>query len=319
MSDLPRQLAYHQRLTEEPAAGAGAAYEANDDELDIQPYLISLRRYWRLLALLTLLAVIVTAAVSKLWLTPWYMAQAEIKPLGSRLSSHLSLGGTALGQSGSALLGGLGLGGSGDIYDQQTLTAILRSYDFTADLIRTYKLGPILQRSAPKVALSPWKQYETLKRQLGVKYSFADELIELTFADPDPAVAQRILVDYLDLLRGRLRAEEIKQARAAIASLQDEVRHTSDNLLADRLYEFIAQQVQRERLAEVQADFIFLVIEPPVVPDHPYWPRTSVNCLFAAVLTLLIGGFAIIFFDNRGARGLTASAERTAGVKRRGE
>jgi len=317
MSDLPRQLAYHQRLTEEPAAGAGAAYEANDDEGGLREYLELLWWHWRLLGLSTVFVVAATALVSKLWLTPWYMAQAEIKPLGS-LSSGASLGAEALGQGGSALLSGLGLGSGGGMYDQQTLTAILRSYDFTVDLIRTYKLEPMLRGEAPK-AKSPWDQYQLLKRQLSVSYSFIDEMLSLRFADPDPAVAQRILVDYLDLLRGRLRAEEIKQARAAIASLQDEVRHTSDNLLADRLYEFIAQQVQRERLAEVQADFVFLVIEPPVVPDHPYWPHTSVNCLFAAVLTLLIGGFAIIFFDNRGARGLTASAERTAGVKRRGE
>lgn len=295
MSDFPRQRARLPRIAEDPATLMEPGYEADDDEGDLRVYLELLWRHWRLLGLLTVLVVSATAAISKLWLTPWYLAQAEIKPQGSH---GLSLGADVLGQSGSALLGGMGLGGGGNMYDQQTLTAMLQSYDFGMDLIRTYDLGPLLQRGVSKKTLASWEQYQILKRRLSVKYSFVNEMLDLTFADPDPAVAQRILTECLDLLRTRLRNEEIKQARAAVASLQDEVRHTSDSLLADRLYEFIAQQIQRERMAEVQADFVFLVIEPPVVPDRPYWPRASVDCLLAAVLTLLIAGLAIVVVEK---------------------
>lgn len=300
MSDLSRHRPHQSRIAEELGRIADPIYsEENEEERDLWEYLAPLLSHWRLLALLAALAVIVTAVISKMWLTPWYQAQAEVKPLGSRLSSRMSFAGAALGDGGSALLSSMGMGGGGgDMYDQQTLTAILESYDFAVDLIRTYKLAPLLERESGRTNLSSWKQYQLFKSRLGVKYSMTDEMLNLTFADPDPAVAQRILAGCIELLRQRLRTEEIKQSRAAVASLQDEVRHTSDNLLADRLYEFIAQQIQRERLAEVQADLVFLVIEPPVVPDRPYWPRTSVNCLLAMVLTLLIAGLVIVVLEK---------------------
>ncbi|MFZ0657273.1 MAG: hypothetical protein WAM05_01045, partial [Candidatus Binataceae bacterium] len=82
--------------------------------------------------------------------------------------------------------------------------------------------------------------------------------------------------------------EEVQAASSAVASLQDEIRETSDALLQNQLYELVARQIQREKIAQVQADFAFKVIEPPVVPDNYYAPQARRNATVAATITFLL-------------------------------
>lgn len=328
MSESPLPQMHRHRvsnLLEGADLGPESAYQLPAaDTFDLKPYLDCLLGHYRLLALLTLAALLSSAAISKLWMTKWYMAHAQIKPISQNLSNGMaSMGAGLLKGAAGGLLGQLALGGSGNMYDQQTLSAMLSSYDLTLALIRVYNLGPQLERRyARGKPMTPWRLYQLLNSHLSVKYSFTDELLNLTFADPDPMLAGQILTDYIDLLRERLRNEEMRQAQGAVSSLKEELRHTSDSLLMAQLYEFIAEQIQRERLAEVQADFAFIVIEPPVVPDQAYWPKTMVNCLVAALLTFLGVGSAVIYFDTHlrpPAPSVGGVEELTGGLNRRGE
>jgi uncharacterized protein involved in exopolysaccharide biosynthesis len=53
-------------------------------------------------------------------------------------------------------------------------------------------------------------------------------------------------------------------------------------MIESALYQMIATQIQREKLAEVQADFAFIMIEPPAAPDSHSWPPTLLLCMLAA-------------------------------------
>ncbi|HXN12288.1 MAG TPA: hypothetical protein VN865_04230, partial [Candidatus Acidoferrales bacterium] len=55
-----------------------------------------------------------------------------------------------------------------------------------------------------------------------------------------------------------------------------------------QLYELMARQIQREKIAEVQSDFAFKVVEPPVVPDNYFAPKARHNATLAASLTFVL-------------------------------
>jgi hypothetical protein len=96
-------------------------------------------------------------------------------------------------------------------------------------------------------------------------------------------------------LRDKLRNEAVTTAGAAALSLQDEIRRTPDALLQNQLYELMAHQIQREKLAQVQANFAFKVIEPPVVPDHYYAPSARhAATLSGALVFVVLCGFIIL-------------------------
>jgi hypothetical protein len=61
------------------------------------------------------------------------------------------------------------------------------------------------------------------------------------------------------------------------------------------LYDLIAKQIQKQQLAEVEADFSFVMIEPPVVPDRPFRPNVTRNCVMVLLLSFGISGFLLIF------------------------
>jgi hypothetical protein len=72
-----------------------------------------------------------------------------------------------------------------------------------------------------------------------------------------------------------------------VLSLQDEIKQTPDALLQNQLYELMAHQIQREKLAEVQANFAYKLVEPPVVPDHYFAPSARAKAT--------LDGFIVFF------------------------
>jgi hypothetical protein len=120
------------------------------------------------------------------------------------------------------------------------------------------------------------------------EYDFKSGNLTLYFMDPSPAEAQRVLGFYLDSLRDKLRNEEVEAGASAAASLEEEVRKTSDALLQTQLYELMARQIQREKIAQVQSDFAFKVVEPPVVPDNYFAPKARHNATLAASITFAL-------------------------------
>lgn len=107
--------------------------------------------------------------------------------------------------------------------------------------------------------------------------------------------AERILGYYVDDLREKLRSRETKETAEAIESMKQEVRVTSDTLLQQQLYGLIANQMQQLKLAQVQADFAFSVLEPPVAPDRKYSPKRLLDSAIVAALAVIVACMWIIF------------------------
>jgi hypothetical protein len=181
-------------------------------------------------------------------------------------------------------------GGTDTVTLAERYTAIMTSYAFTTDLIAKYHLehNIVDVRSAEAPTVTKWSMHRKITDRFSTDYDFKSGNLTLYFIDPSPAVAQRVLGYYLDSLRDKLRNEEVQSGASAAASLEEEVRKTSDALLQTQLYELMARQIQREKLAQVQSDFAFKVIEPPVVPDDYFEPRARHNALLAGWITFVL-------------------------------
>jgi hypothetical protein len=281
-------------------------------------------RVIRLLSGHAFLILAVTLAVAayvgirdKFYSVKWYRAQAVITPVSpdSTLASSIGeVGTTGIGGGAAGLAEMLNFGGESDnVTISERYIAIMNSYAFTTDLINRYHLDrKIVRTTAGHVPhLSPWKMHEKIDGRFQTYYDYRSGNLTLYYIDPDPVQAKAILEDYLASLREKVRSEEVQAAAAAVASLQDEIRETSDALLQNQLYELVARQIQREKIAQVQADFAFKVIEPPVVPDHYYAPQARRAAEIAGVLTFVLMCVGTLAWDFvRRARAQIASLER---------
>ena len=73
----------------------------------------------------------------------------------------------------------------------------------------------------------------------------------------------------------------------------------------------MARQIQRQKLAQVQADFAFKIVEPPVVPDHYLTPVARIRAALAGfvVFALLAAYFVMREWLQGAARSLAALAD----------
>lgn len=262
---------------------------------------VELLRYWNLLwaRKWTIIAITLAASIAAGMYTRYckvklYRAEAVITPTGP--NDDLETGLSSMdGLSAAGGLGAiLGIGGAGDnVVTAERYLAIMESYDFGVSLAKRYGLAR--QLSSPGEKLDDWQLHEILNGNFDSEYDYKSGNLTLYFIDSDPARAKAILGDYLDSLRDKLRSEAVTAASAAALSLQEEIRRTPDALLQNQLYELMARQIQREKLAQVQANFAFKMVDPPVVPDHHYKPSTLKAVALAGFLTLFaLCGFFIV-------------------------
>lgn len=270
------------------------------EEINPTPNLSAVLDNWKLIAIVTLLSVIAAFVYAKFLSTKWYQATAIIEPVPVGAVENRVEGG----------MGGFASGGvatllmtSGTDSQAQEYMTILRSFAFSSAIAIKHNLTPLLIRAdsddPPKTERQlKIKLFEALEKRFAVDYSIQARSLNLHYLDRDPIMAQQILQYYLDDLRGLLRQEAIGNATAAIESLEKEAKHTGDPLLSDQLYSLVARQVQRQKLAEVEADFAFRVLEPPISPDRPYWPRARITCFLALIITPVLMGGAIILLGT---------------------
>jgi uncharacterized protein involved in exopolysaccharide biosynthesis len=260
---------------------------------DLRDYLAPLYRAWGLLAIVTIVAMLAAYAVSKFELTRWYQASAIIKPMTPQQTA-----GRLQGLVGGTNLGMLGefVGSQYNSDAAQEYITILTSFNFVTALVERHRLEDEIlpARSFPDADARKWAVYRAMLQRIRCDYSVKNSSIALSFTDPSRARAQRILTYEIDDLRERLRSREVHNAADAVASLNQRLKTISDTLLAREIYELIAVQIQRQQLAEIEADFAFTVLQPSVAPDLPVWPKSLLNAIASGLLAMVLASAALL-------------------------
>ncbi len=283
-----------------PSAGGNASVagahahltEAQHATLQFLYYVNLLRSRWILIVSLTIGIGLGYGLYTKFLTVKWYRAQAIVTPVAPEASLSMRTG--AAGDMVDGLGGGIASilegGGADTVTLAERYTAIMNSYAFTTDLVSKYHLehNIVGVRSPSAPTVTKWSMHTMITDRFSTEYDYKSGNLTLYFLDPSPVEAQRVLGYYLDSLRDKLRNEEVQAGASAAASLEEEVRKSSDALLQTQLYELMARQIQREKIAEVQSDFAFKVIEPPVVPDNYFSPKARHNATLAASITFAL-------------------------------
>src|SRR6266851_403693 len=258
-----------------------------------------LRGRWRLIATSVVFVLIATFLLTELARTHYYRATAILRPVAEQ-DSMSRLQGAASTLGGSALVGMLGGMGS-EASQAEEYISILRSYQFTMALVDQNHLEKAIYHPRWWTKLlngnqppSQYDLYKIMSARFECDYDRLTGNITLHFLDPHKRPSERTLGLYVDELRSKLRQEELKSSGAAIASLESQARATSDVLLQSQLYELLARQVQRDKLAQVEADFAFKVIDPPISADKTYTPSAILDSFLMGILVLLAVSFWVI-------------------------
>jgi hypothetical protein len=181
----------------------------------------------------------------------------------------------------------------------QEYITILTSFNFVTTMVERHHLDAEIippGRTYSSLDARQWSIYRIILGRQRCDYAVKNSSITLSFEDSSRERARRILSYEIDDLREKLRSREVRNAADAVASLNQQVKKISDSLLKQEIYELVATQIQRQQLAEIEADFAFIVLQPPVSPDLPVWPRVLVNALGAGFIGLTFASVCILLF-----------------------
>jgi hypothetical protein len=274
-----------------------------DIYVDALPYVRKLLEEWKLIAAAMVLAILATALFDVFLATRWYLAHAVLRPIAtSAVENRISGFSGALGGGAVSQLGGLASSLGGGPNDADEYIAILNGFSFNTALVERHHLAPELLRPSPlqnfldrwSSSNPQWRIYRLVQTRFDCDYSRTTGNMELSYLAVTPSSAERILGYYISDLRDQLRSREINDASAAVASLREEAESTADPMMRSQLYTLEAKQLQRKKIAQVEADFAFRVLDAPAASDKKARPRITLHCIMAGLLAALVSAFFIL-------------------------
>lgn len=233
------------------------------------------------------------------------------------VSDENSPSGTMSQLSGIAALAGLG---GGDGSKQQVALETLRSRAFLMAFIErrdillplmalkewNYKNGTITyDTSIYDVEAKKWvrevREGKDSKPTLLEAYEELNELIEITKSKSgatiiavltqSPKLSQQWVEWLLEDLNTWMKERDIRSIQNNIHYLEAQLSNTQLAETQSVFYQLIEEQIKKLMLAEAQHEYVYEVIDPPVVPEKKDSPSRGIICVLG---TFLGGLFSII-------------------------
>ena len=118
--------------------------------------------------------------------------------------------------------------------------------------------------------------------------------VTLTINHRSPYIAKDWLERIIFLINETSRNREAAEARRSIDYLMLEMEKTDFTEIKKVLSELVKNQIQIAMLADSNTDFLFKVIEPPIVPEYKKSPQRTIIVLLVTVLGLFAYSIVLV-------------------------
>jgi capsule polysaccharide export protein KpsE/RkpR len=229
------------------------------------------------------------------------------------------LGSLAAQYGGLASLAGVNLP-EGELSKKDLALEVVKSRKFIKEFVNSHKIKPqlmavdywdsetgeiVIDDGVYDIKTKKWLEdeepldidvYERFEEVLILEDDQTTGVVRLGFKHESPTEAQKwaswLLVD----LNNALRNKDISDAESAIEYLRDQVRATPLAELKKVFYDLIRSQTETIMLAQVREEYVFTIIDPPVVPDEENEPSRALICI---LITMLGGMVSVIYVLGR--------------------
>lgn len=245
-----------------------------------------------------------------------YRSQAVVVASDENPANQMGGLGNQLG--GLATLAGINL--TGTQTDQATIALeILKSRKFIHDFVERHDILPELmaaeswnpatnelklnddkydvatqqwlaEESDPTPRPTSWEYVPVFRDLLTIEQDRATGIINLSLEHLSATVAERWLSWLIRDINNEMRARDIREAQRSLEFLHEELNKTTVSNVQQVFYQLMEKQTQTIMLANVRPEYVFQVIDPPVVPETKYKPSRAMIC----ILGTFLGGFIAV-------------------------
>ncbi|MCC5855541.1 MAG: LPS O-antigen length regulator [Idiomarina sp.] len=144
---------------------------------------------------------------------------------------------------------------------------------------------------------SSWEVVDELRKVLRVSDDPNTGIVTLAIEHQSPFVAKQWVDWLLRDINDEMRRRDIEEAKNSIAYIEREIEHAKLTTTLEVYSSLLEQQTQTIMLANVRPEYIFRIIDPPVVPEEHSKPARTIIVLIGIALGVLFS-LALIFLAN---------------------
>jgi len=301
---------------------------AEREALGLVGYLRAVLRHKWLVAAITVVVTGLVTAFAFL-VTPKYKVDVLLSYVANQSQTSSSLTSALSGQLSSLLpVGSLGINTDSS---REEAVALLTAREFIGQFISDEALIPVLFADKWDAARSAWKVegddiptlWDAVKLFRDKIWTVSDDsgtgLITASLEWPDATLAARWTGLLVARANASLRTRANDEAQKSIDYLNAEIQKTSLVNAQQAVYGLIEAQINRQMLANVQDEYAFKVLDPPVVPDADAFTFPNRKLFVAGGLCagLFLGVFGALLVDfMRNARAAEVPLRGIRGIGR---
>lgn len=122
-------------------------------------------------------------------------------------------------------------------------------------------------------------------------------LMQIGFEDKAPAFCASMLQRYLMELDQYLRSREIERITENKRYLEKLLQTHGNSEMAKGIRQLLLNQIEAIMYAKGTSDFIYNVVDPPLIPQYPIKPKRSVILVLSVFVALFFGVFLAFFIE----------------------
>lgn len=162
------------------------------------------------------------------------------------------------------------------------------------------KFDPILKKWVRKpnypykIIPSNQEAYEVYKEIVSISEDRKTKFITISTYSYSPYIAKDWLDVIVNNINESMRREEIKLASSSIKFLNEQYIETNLTPIKESISKILETQIQKLMLASADENYIFNILEQPVVPEFKFSPSRAIICISITVISGLFSLFIVI-------------------------
>ena len=123
------------------------------------------------------------------------------------------------------------------------------------------------------------------------------QFISISIEHQSPYIAKKWLDIVIENINESMRDNDAKKALSSIDFLQNSLKETKIKEIKDAVTQLLEDQIQALMFASANKDYIYKIIDLPIVPEKKSDPSRLIICLLGAILGCMIGISLSLFLN----------------------